>query len=93
MSLSAGDKMILTGAAAGTTPGVMATINEYLPLVMAAISLIGLIAGFYFKWQERKDRNKVLAMSHDALREELRQQLLEEIKSEEGDQNDKVSCN
>lgn len=93
MSNSAGDNSLITSAATGATAAPMTIVNEYAALIGILISILSLLIGVYFKIQERKDKHRALTLSHEALREELRQQLINEIKSEEGDQNDKSSCN
>lgn len=92
MSNSAGTNSLITSAATGATSAPMTMINEYAALVGVIVSILSLVVGIYFKLQERRDKQHVLLKSHEALREELKQQLINEIKSEEGDLNDKVSC-
>lgn len=93
MSNSAGNNSLITSATTGVTSAPMTMINEYAALIGIVVSILSLFAGIYFKIQERRDKQHVLTMSHDALREELRQQLINEIKNDGSQQNEQTSCN
>lgn len=82
MSNSAGDNSLIASAATGVTSGPMSVINEYAALVGIAVSILSLLVGVYFKIQERRDKQRVLQLSHEALRQELKQQLIDEINNQ-----------
>lgn len=85
MANSAGDNSLITSAATGATAAPMMVINEYAAIIGIVVSILSLLIGIYFKVQERRDKQRILTMSHDALREELRQQLINEIKNDQGE--------
>lgn len=92
MSNNAGNNSLITSATTGVTSAPMTMINEYAALIGIVISILSLFAGVYFKVQERRDRLHALNVSNDVLREELRQQLINEIKNDGSQQNEQTSC-